>query len=48
MNLVVESLSTLPAEDQIQFAKSLEMLFHNLLLRVAASRGSGKKGNNSP
>jgi hypothetical protein len=48
INLVVDSLSTLPAEDQIQFAKNLEMLIHNLLLRVAASRGSSKMRNISP
>ena len=47
INLLVESLSTLPAKDQVQFAKSLETLFHNLLLRVAASRGFGQSGKNS-
>lgn len=48
LNLVVDALSSLPAKEQLQFAKGLEMLFHSVLSQVAASRGSGKQGNNSP
>ena len=42
LNLVIDALSMLPAEEQLQFAKSLDMLFHSVLSQVAASRGSGK------
>ncbi len=48
LNLVVDALSALPTEDQLQFAEHLEKLFQNVLSQVAASRGSDKKGEKLP
>ena len=44
LNLLVDALSALPAEDQLQFAEHLEKLFQYVLSQVAMSRDSGKNG----